>query len=148
MKYLAHILYGVIYGRFVMQVLSRVLHPERASFPGAKYLAMEILDDGNKKIAKHALVFGYSDDIATVESLIAGLFAEGFKPLLGGRMVIVERIAPYIYENVCMNETYGPITFLASTSRGHWNYVFQNFGMKKDILDRLCYEGTAPNERK
>ena len=147
MKYMANIVYGSIIGRFLLQIADRMLHPGKPSIPGTKYLAMEVFQC-DSKMQHYALVFGYADDVATLESHFAALFAEGFTPIGSeGRMIIAHRSGLYTYRDTLGNE-YGPITFLSTTSRGCWWRVAEKFGMQKEILDQVCYEGTAPNERR
>lgn len=155
MKYMANIVYGSIIGRFLLQIADRMLHPDRASVLGGKYLLMQVFNrtSGEKsalgeKSAHYAMVFGYADDIDTLESHLAELLAKGFEPIQPeGRMIIARRSGLYTYCDTFGNE-YGPITFLARTSRGCWWYIAEKFGMQKKILDQICDEGTAPDERK
>jgi hypothetical protein len=154
MKYMANIVYGSIIGRFLLQIADRMLHPDRASVVGGKYLLMQVFNrtSGEKsalgeKSAHYAMVFGYADDAVTLDYHCAALFTEGFKPIQPeGRMIIASRSGLYTYRDTFGNE-YGPITFLTTTSRGCWWYVAEKFGMQKKILDQICYEGTAPDER-
>lgn len=154
MKYMANIVYGSIIGRFLMQIADRMLHPDRVSGLGGKYLAMQVFNRISREksalgedSAHYAMVFGYADDISTLDDHIGALFAEGFSPIQPeGRMIIARRSGLYTYRDTNGHE-YGPITFLATTSRGCWWRVAEKFGMRKEILDQICYEGTAPDER-
>lgn len=154
MKYMANIVYGSIIGRFLMQIADRLFHPGRASVPDGKYLAMQVFARVSGETsalgedsAHYAMVFGYADDISTLDDHISALFAEGFRPIKPeGRMIIARRSGLYTYRDPNGHE-YGPITFLATTSRGCWWRVAEKFGMQKKILDQICYEGTAPDER-
>ncbi len=154
MKYMDKIVYGSIIGRFLLRIADRLLHPGRVSVPGGKYLAMQVFAriSGEKSAlgedsAHYAMVFGYADDVATLEGHLSALFAKGFGPIQPeGRMIIARRSGLYTYRDILGNE-YGPITFLATTTRGCWWHVAEKFGMRKEILDQICYEGTAPDER-
>ena len=130
MKTISKIIYTVIVCKFLMGIRERLM--SKVHVDPTKFLLIEYFTS-----AGVALLFGYADNPKTINQLMCDMCEHGFKTVPEGNMAVVNPIGNNMFRFAYSEERIGPYR-LCSTSRGRWYNIAQKYGMRRDVIDRMC----------
>lgn len=130
MKIISKIIYTVIVCKFLMGIRERLM--TKVHVVPTKCLLI-----GCMPSVRIALLFGYADNPKTLHQLKLDMIDHGFEVAPDGQMAIVKPIGNNMFKFVYSEERIGPYR-LCSTTRGRWYDIAQKYGMRRDVIDRMC----------
>ena len=138
MKTFAKIIYTIIVCKFLMGIRERLM--SKVHVDPTKCLLIEHFPS-----AGVALLFGYADNPKTIYQLMRDMIDHGFEAVPDGKMAIVNPIGNNMFKFVNSEGHIGPYQ-LCSTSRGRWYDIAQKYGMRRDVIDRMCGVNYPPSK--
>ncbi len=130
MKTISKIIYTIIVCKFLMGIRERLM--SKVHVDPTKCLLIECMPS-----VRIALLFGYADNPKTIHKLMLDMIDHGFEAVPDGKMAIVKPIGNNMFKFVYSEGCIGPYR-LCSTSRGRWYDIAKKFGMKAEVIDRMC----------
>ena len=131
MKIISKIIYTVIVCKFLMGIRERLM--PKVHVDPTKCLLIECMPS-----VRIALLFGYADNPKTLHQLKLDMIDHGFKVVPDGQMAIVKPIGNNMFKFVHSEGCIGPYR-LCSTTRGRWYDIAQKHGMRRDVIDSMCW---------
>lgn len=130
MKTISKIIYTLIVCKFILGIRERLM--SKVQVDPTKFLLIEFFPSTGV-----ALLFGYADNPKTIDQLMCDLRDHGFETVPDGKMAVVNPIGNNMFKLAYSEERIGPYR-LCSTSRGRWYDIAQKYGMRRDVIDRMC----------
>ena len=131
MKTMSKIIYTLIVCKFLMGIHERLLG--KPSLDTSYCLLLEYIKD-----ARVALLFGYANKPKKLRDLLCEMRKNGFEVVSGDAlMAMVYPLGNGMFRYIGSEKCIGPVR-LCTTTRGRWFDIAKKYGMRCDVIDRMC----------
>ena len=130
MNAISKIIYTVIVCNFLMAIRGRLML--RVSIDPTKYLLIEYFPGD-----KFAMLYGYADNLKKINQLMCDMRANDFYTISSARMAVVHPLGNGMFKYILKEEHIGPLR-LHGITKGRWYDIAKKYGMKAEVIDRMC----------